>query len=67
MALTKKVRNTQSGTAGDSEKREGETCSEKAEAKRGEKEAPVNDMLQNFEKRFNEMLQNFEKKNKQNE
>ena len=65
----RKKRETHSPAQLETLKRGREKLAQKRQKQReAKKEAPVNDMLQNFEKRCNEMLQNFEKKiNKTNE
>ena len=65
----RKKRETHSPAQLETLKRGREKLAQKRQKQReAKKVAPVNDMLQNFEKRCNEMLQNFEKKmNKTNE
>ena len=59
----RKNRETHSPAQLETLKRGREKLAEKRQKQReAKKEAPVNDMLQNFEKRCNEMLENFEKK-----
>ena len=59
----RKKRETHSPAQLETLKREREKLAEKRQKQRqAKKEEPVNDMLQNFEKRCNEMLENFEKK-----
>ena len=65
----RKKRETHSPAQLETLKRGREKLAQKRQKQREAKKVePVNDMLQNFEKRCNEMLQNFEKKmNKTNE
>ena len=64
----RKKRETHSPAQLETLKRGRERLAEKRQKQReAKKEAPVNDMLQNFEKRCNEMLENFENKNTPNE
>ena len=59
----RKKRETHSPAQLETLKRGREKLAEKRQKQReAKKEAPVNDMLQNFEKRCNDMLENFEKK-----